>query len=206
MNGQGAIFFASGAKYVGEFRDDDMNGQGAYTFPDGSKQEGTFKDGLLNGFAVYYNSDGTILKQGIWKDDEFQYAQNAPSTPPKPTDSKPPQDDSQIVSASSGSGFAVSNDGYLVTNNHVIEGCQKVFVHRRGKKYETDIVAYDTRNDLALLKGNFRPDVTLPLSSAKPYLAQDIYVSGYPFGTSISSSVKVTRYHQFTHRFRQQSG
>ena len=193
MNGQGAIFFASGAKYVGEFRDDDMNGQGAYTFPDGSKQEGTFKDGLLNGFAVYYNSDGTILKQGIWKDDEFQYAQNAPSTPPKPTDSKPPQDDSQIVSASSGSGFAVSNDGYLVTNNHVIEGCQKVFVHRRGKKYETDIVAYDTRNDLALLKGNFRPDVTLPLSSAKPYLAQDIYVSGYPFGTNISSSVKVTK-------------
>ena len=66
-------------------------------------------------------------------------------------------------------------------------------MHRRGKKYETDIVAYDTRNDLALLKGNFQPDVVLPLSSAKPYLAQDIYVSGYPFGMNISSSVKVTR-------------
>ena len=97
------------------------------------------------------------------------------------------------MSASSGSGFAVSNDGYLVTNNHVIEGCQKVFVHRRGKKYETDIVAFDTRNDLALLKGNFQPDVVLPLSSAKPYLAQEIYVSGYPFGMNVSSSVKVTR-------------
>ena len=97
------------------------------------------------------------------------------------------------MSVSSGSGFAVSNDGYLVTNNHVIEGCQQVFVYRRGKKYKTDVVAYDTRNDLALLKGAFRPDVNLPLSSAKPYLAQDLYVSGYPFGMNVSSSEKVTK-------------
>ena len=192
-HGQFTVTYASGDKFVGEYRDDKANGQGTYTFANGVKEIGTFKDGKLNGYAVRYDADGTILKQGIWKDDEFQYAQTSPSPSPKPTDSKPLQDDSQIVSASSGSGFAVSNDGYLVTNNHVIEGCQKVFVHRRGKKYETDIVAYDTRNDLALLKGNFQPDVTLPLSSAKPYLAQDIYVSGYPFGTNISSSVKVTK-------------
>ena len=192
-HGQGIDTFADGDKYVGEYRDNKYHGQGTYTYANGVKEVGEYRDGLLNGYAVRYSSDGTILKQGIWKDDDFQYAQNSPSTPPKPTDSTPSQEDSQIVSASSGSGFAVSNDGYLVTNNHVIEGCQKVFVHRRGKKYETDIVAFDTRNDLALLKGNFQPDVVLPLSSAKPYLAQDIYVSGYPFGTNISSSVKVTR-------------
>ena len=97
------------------------------------------------------------------------------------------------MSASSGSGFAVSNDGYLVTNNHVIEGCQKVFVHRRGKKYETYIVSYDYQNDLALLKGNFQSDVVLSFATAKPQLAQDIYVSGFPFGMNLSSSVKVTK-------------
>ena len=187
------IWIDGGHKYFGEYRDSEADGQGIYTYANGVKDIGTFKDDTLNGYAVRYDADGTILKQGIWKDDEFQYAQNSPSTPPKPSYSTPSQDDSQIVSASSGSGFAVSNDGYLVTNNHVIEGCQKVFVHHRGKKYETDIVAYDTRNDLALLKGNFQPDVVLPLSSAKPYLAQDIYVSGYPFGMNISSSVKVTK-------------
>ena len=111
-----------------------------------------------------------------------------PNVEVKPNTSEP-----EIMSASSGSGFAVATDGYLVTNNHVIDGCQKIFVHRRGKKYEADIVSFDQRNDLALLKGNFQPDIVLPLTTAKPQLAQDIYVSGYPFGLNISSSVKVTK-------------
>ena len=34
----------------------------------------------MNGYAVEYNADGTILKQGIWKDDEFQITQATPST------------------------------------------------------------------------------------------------------------------------------
>lgn len=117
--------------------------------------------------------------------------------PPKPETTSPSRkvvpENNQIISASSGSGFAVSGIGHIVTNNHVIEGCQKVYVHRRGRKYETDIVSFDRQNDLALLKGNFQPDVVLPLTSAKPQLAQDIYVSGYPFGLNISSSVKVTK-------------
>ena len=99
----------------------------------------------------------------------------------------------QLISASSGSGFAVSEDGYLVTNNHVIEGCQKIYVHRKGKKHQTNVVYYDRQNDLALLKGDFQPDAVLSLTSAKPQLAQDIYVSGYPFGMNVSSSVKVTK-------------
>ena len=112
-----------------------------------------------------------------------------PTIDPVPT----PKASEEIISASSGSGFAVSGTGHIVTNNHDIEGCQKVYVHRRGRKYETDIVSFDRQNDLALLKGNFQPDVILPLTSAKPQLAQDIYVSGYPFGLNISSSVKVTK-------------
>ncbi len=99
----------------------------------------------------------------------------------------------EVISASSGSGFAVSSDGHIVTNHHVINGCQNVFVHRRGKKFKMNVVSHDQQNDLALLKGNFEPDVILRLTSAKPQLAQDIYVAGYPFGLNISSSVKVTK-------------
>jgi hypothetical protein len=65
------------------------------------KDVGEFKDGLLNGFATRYSAKGDILKQGIWKDDEFQRAQEAP---PVPVVETPIQDD-EIVSASSGSGF-----------------------------------------------------------------------------------------------------
>ena len=55
------------------------------------------------------------------------------------------------------------------------------------------MVTFDTRNDLALLKDNFRPSTVLPLSTKSPELLQDVYVAGYPFGRKISTSVKVTR-------------
>ncbi|MDC0431888.1 serine protease, partial [Paracoccaceae bacterium] len=74
-----------------------------------------------------------------------------------------------------------------------IEGCQKVVVHTKGKELPVTVVTYDPQNDLALLKGDFRPSTVFPLSSNRPELLQDIYVAGYPFGNKISTSVKVTR-------------
>ena len=102
-------------------------------------------------------------------------------------------DPNKVVSASSGSGFAVSSNGYVVTNNHVINGCQNVKIHYKGGAIPATVVAYDPENDLALLKGDFRPSTILPLSNDAPELLQDIYVAGYPFGRSISAGVKVTK-------------
>jgi S1-C subfamily serine protease len=47
-------------------------------------------------------------------------------------------------------------------------------------------------NDLALLKSELTPSAVFPLSRQAPYLLQDIYAAGYPFGNIISASVKVT--------------
>ena len=55
------------------------------------------------------------------------------------------------------------------------------------------MVTYDPQNDLALLKGDFRPSTVLPLSNDRPGLLQDAYVAGYPFGRKISTGVKVTK-------------
>ena len=86
-HGQGTYTYADGNKYVGELKDGKFDGQGIFYFASGAKDVGTFKDDALNGYAVRYNSDGTILKQGIWKDDEFQYAQN--SSPASPASNLP---------------------------------------------------------------------------------------------------------------------
>jgi S1-C subfamily serine protease len=102
-------------------------------------------------------------------------------------------DPNKIVSASSGTGFAVSSDGHVITNHHVIEGCQKVRIHHKGKSIPATVVTFDPRNDLALLKGDFRPSTVFSLSNQKPELLQDVYVAGYPFGRKISTSVKVTK-------------
>lgn len=52
-----------------------------------------------------------------------------------------------------GSGFIIDADGYVVTNNHVIEGADKVTVILHdGKKFDAEIVGKDKKTDLALLK------------------------------------------------------
>ena len=122
------------------------------------------------------------------------------NTPPIATAKKSPRrtprrrsDPNKIVSASSGSGFAVSSDGHVITNYHVINGCKTVKIHHKGKSIPATVVTFDPQNDLALLKGNFRPSTVLPLSTNKPELLQDVYVAGYPFGRKVSTGVKVTK-------------
>ena len=56
-----------------------MHGQGTYNFASGAKDVGEFRNDKLNGFAIRYDKNGNILKEGIWKDDEFQYAQKQSS-------------------------------------------------------------------------------------------------------------------------------
>ena len=54
-----------------------------------------------------------------------------------------------------GSGFFVSSDGYIVTNNHVVEGAADIEVTLyNGQKYEASVVGFDEENDIAVLKIN----------------------------------------------------
>ena len=80
MNGQGTYTYAEGHKYVGEYKDGLRHGQGIFTWADGAKEVGEFRNGMLNGFAIRYDRNGNILKEGIWKDDEFQYAHKKSSS------------------------------------------------------------------------------------------------------------------------------
>ena len=57
---------------------------GTYSFADGRRELGEYKDDALNGYAIQYHADGSIFREGIFKNDEFLYAQNgAPKTPHK---------------------------------------------------------------------------------------------------------------------------
>ena len=60
----------------------------------------------------------------------------------------------QVASASaSGSGFILTSDGYVVTNNHVVEDATSVTVKLyNGDEYDATIVGTDEMNDVALLK------------------------------------------------------
>lgn len=99
----------------------------------------------------------------------------------------------KLIPAVSGSGFIVSEMGHIVTNNHVIRGCETVKVHHKGKILETSVIEVDKVNDLAVLQADFSPSVIFPISDNSTELMQDVFVAGYPFGEEVSSSVKVTK-------------
>ena len=57
------------------------------------------------------------------------------------------------ILAGSGSGVIVSEDGYILTCNHVIEGADKVYVYLNdGREYEAEIIGFDGITDLAVVK------------------------------------------------------
>ncbi|HEX6200114.1 MAG TPA: trypsin-like peptidase domain-containing protein [Thermoanaerobaculia bacterium] len=57
-----------------------------------------------------------------------------------------------VPQRSTGSGFVVSSDGLVVTNNHVIEGADRVRVILEGRHYDAHVQGIDTATDVALLK------------------------------------------------------
>ena len=69
---------------------------------------------------------------------------------------------------SSGTGFFISSDGYVITNHHVIDGGTEVTVTTHDdQEYPAEIVGYEANNDLAVLKveGENLPCVTIGSSS-----------------------------------------
>ena len=115
----------------------------------------------------------------------------------KPKKKEPKQkiseDDNKLVPASSGTGFFVSNNGHIITNDHVIVGCRNVTITKDGKYVEVDVLAYDEKNDLAILKANLRPKKFYKISKKDPQLMDDVVIAGYPLGNKVSTSIKTTK-------------
>jgi hypothetical protein len=100
------------------------------------------------------------------------------------------EDQNTVVAASSGTGFFVSTNGHMVTNNHVIEGCDVVKAHYKGRELDADVLFTDRSNDLAIIKANIKPEKVFPVSNEDVSLLEDIIVAGYPLGKNISASIK----------------
>ena len=87
-------------------------------------------------------------------------------------------------SAASGTGFIISEDGYILTNNHVIESSssQTVMLYN-GESYDAKVIAADELNDVAVLKieASGLTPVTIGDSDTLN-IGQTIYVIGNPLG------------------------
>lgn len=83
-----------------------------------------------------------------------------------------------------GSGFFISADGYAVTNNHVVDGADKVEVTTDGgKTYKAKVIGTDPRTDLALIKVEGGSDFPFAkLAEGKPRIGDWVLAVGNPFG------------------------
>src|SRR5467141_2969614 len=83
-----------------------------------------------------------------------------------------------------GSGFFISPDGYAVTNNHVVDGSDKVEVTADdGKIYTAKVIGTDARTDLALIKVDGGSNFPFAkLSDGKPRIGDWVLAVGNPFG------------------------
>lgn len=90
---------------------------------------------------------------------------------------------------STGSGFIISADGYVVTNYHVVEGGGSLWVTASGdQEYTAKLVGYESSNDLALLKiqGENLPYVTIGSSTAIA-VGDQVVAIGNPLGELTST-------------------
>lgn len=96
----------------------------------------------------------------------------------------------------SGTGFFISSQGHILTNAHVVRGCEYMQLQTMdGAQYKGEILFNDARTDLSVVKANFSPPsvATFPTTS-KYRLGDDVIAFGFPYGVNqvLSSSGVLT--------------
>jgi S1-C subfamily serine protease len=156
---------------------------------------------LLRQYQVY-KLDQTIILEQIKMNEKFKklYANSDVQIDSKyvqkPKENKPKKktpSGNSIVAAASGTGFFVSRSGHVISNYHVIEGCDENKITFNGKEIKADTLAVDKMNDLAILKVNLRPPKVYPVAVEDAALLENIIIAGYPLGKKVSAAIKTSK-------------
>jgi len=102
---------------------------------------------------------------------------------------------------SSGTGFAISSNGYIVTNQHIVNGASKISVRgvkgNFSKVYIAKIILEDKNNDLAIIKIDDQSFTSLGIPPYKinsdiSDVGNSVYALGYPLRATMGDEVKLT--------------
>ncbi|AFK85761.1 MULTISPECIES: S1C family serine protease [Thermoanaerobacterium] len=98
---------------------------------------------------------------------------------------------SALVPEGSGSGIIIDSQGYIVTNNHVVDGASKITVNLSdGRKFPAQLIGKDSKTDLAVLKINATNLIPAKLGDSSKLEVGDLAVAiGNPLGESFAGTV-----------------
>ncbi len=96
-----------------------------------------------------------------------------------------------------GSGFIISADGYIFTNNHVVEQADKILVKLSdGREYNADVIGRDAKTDIALIK--IKPSNSLPVAdigdSDRLRVGEWVIAIGNPLGLEQTVTAGIVSY------------
>tara|TARA_R110001592_G_scaffold24536_1_gene94404 strand:+ start:12708 stop:14129 length:1422 start_codon:yes stop_codon:yes gene_type:complete len=109
----------------------------------------------------------------------FKHFFGQPPSPPKDGRTEPKQQ-----AQSMGSGFIVSKDGTILTNNHVVEGADEIYVRFSDRReLKAKLIGSDKRSDLAVLKVEAEDLPLVKLGKSKELkVGEWVFAIGSPFG------------------------
>ena len=112
----------------------------------------------------------------FFKEFKKRYGQDQPNSKQNPAKPHPMM--------AQGSGFFISPDGYLVTNNHVVEDAKDISITlENGDKFPATLIGADARTDVALLKVEAsQPFPYVKFSEKDPRVGDWVLAVGNPFG------------------------
>ncbi|HEU4342793.1 MAG TPA: trypsin-like peptidase domain-containing protein [Candidatus Binatia bacterium] len=123
----------------------------------------------LEGLLPYHVPAGEITKPGVLTQPGYKLLPDLPG----PGSSGPV--------GRNGTGFFITNDGYLVTNNHVVQSATEIVVFLAdGRRLQGRLVTTDPENDLALVKVE---TTTRPLTirdTRSLSVGEEVFTVGYP--------------------------
>jgi S1-C subfamily serine protease len=97
--------------------------------------------------------------------------------------------------AGQGSGFVIDEEGHIVTNNHVVDGADRITVlFQDGSEVEATVIGLDDDSDLAVVKADTLPEIARPLpigESESVSVGDWVAAIGNPFGLGGSMSLGI---------------
>jgi S1-C subfamily serine protease len=118
-----------------------------------------------------------------------------PKPEPKITSTPKPKDTHKPKLINTGTAFIINKQGNIVSNLHVVQECNSIEVRNASFKAKARLLATDSVNDLAVLTVDTIPSPSIGYfrSGKELRIGDDIITIGYPFGSILGESAKVTK-------------